>query len=313
MVDKKEVKRWTEYLGANEFEIPDEEVITNPAFLVAVAAKRCYNSFQPGLNPNVTKVRKDWTAYLDNIMSSGHGSVLEHAVYSFAFEGVSRVFTGEMNRHRVGVAISEASMRYIRFEPEMEEREVEVQGGPGINSTVKIKKMMPKMGTGIAWWMPLSIRPGKVSLVEDKPGEGVKLWGPGVLDAVSKNPELELKKRKTREIFEKHFETTEIAYMELLEIWKDELSPTSKFHQKKQLTSCFRRIVPMGVATGGVWTLNIRALRHVLTMRASPGAEEEIAHVFSRVAKLMIEQEPLLMGDFVQDEEGFWTPKYRKV
>ena len=70
-----------------------------------MAAKRCYMSFEAGLNPNVTRVRKDLTEYLDNVLKSGHGSVLEHATYTFAIENVSRVFTGELNRHRAGVGI----------------------------------------------------------------------------------------------------------------------------------------------------------------------------------------------------------------
>ena len=39
----------------------------------------------------------------------------------------------------------------------------------------------------------------------------------------------------------------------------------------------------------------------------------DILHVFSRVAKMMAEGEPMLFGDFYQDENGFWRPKYRKV
>src|SRR5580693_9415570 len=113
------VQKWLDYLGANEYEIPSEETTTDPALLIALAAKRCYMSFQPGLNPNVTKVRKDMVDYIDNILASGHGSVLEHSVYTFAIEGCSRVFTGEMNRHRAGWAISEGSMRFIRFDKDI--------------------------------------------------------------------------------------------------------------------------------------------------------------------------------------------------
>jgi hypothetical protein len=39
----------------------------------------CYRSWEPGLNPNVTKIRRDRKAYFDNILKSGHGSILEHA------------------------------------------------------------------------------------------------------------------------------------------------------------------------------------------------------------------------------------------
>ena len=96
-------------------------------------------------------------------------------------------------------------------------------------------------------------------------------------------------------------------------VWADELAPNSKFANKKQVTSMMRRIVGLGVATGGVWSGNIRALRHVFAMRASAHAEEEMIHVFSRLVKTMAEKEPLLFGDFTQDDNGYWRPKYLKV
>src|ERR1700687_5902785 len=113
-VDQVEVRRWLTHVGAPDFVVPVQ--VTEPALLIALAAKRCYMSFEPGLNPNVTRVRSDYVEYFDNILRSGHGSVLEHAVYTYAIEGVSRVFTAEMNRHRAGWAISEGSLRFIRFD-----------------------------------------------------------------------------------------------------------------------------------------------------------------------------------------------------
>jgi len=35
--------------------------------------------------------------------------------------------------------------------------------------------------------------------------------------------------------------------------------------------------------------------------------------VFSRVCAEMKKREPMLVGDFEQDEAGFWRPRYRKV
>ncbi|HTR88989.1 MAG TPA: FAD-dependent thymidylate synthase [Solirubrobacteraceae bacterium] len=60
--------------------------------LVEFAGRACYRSWEPGLNPNVTKVRTDQREYFANILRSAHGSVLEHASYSFALRNVSRVF-----------------------------------------------------------------------------------------------------------------------------------------------------------------------------------------------------------------------------
>lgn len=118
-VNPQEVEKWLLDLGATEFvdELQDGKYagISDPAFLVALAAKQCYMAFQPSLNPNLTKVRKDLVDYLDNILKQGHGSVLAHAWFTYAINGCSRVFTGENNRHGVGTAISARSMRYVRY------------------------------------------------------------------------------------------------------------------------------------------------------------------------------------------------------
>lgn len=88
---------------------------TDACTLVEIAGKVCYRSFQPGLNPNVTKVREDSSDYLRNILASGHGSVLEHANFTFIFTGVSRCLTHELVRHRAGCAYSQESLRYVRL------------------------------------------------------------------------------------------------------------------------------------------------------------------------------------------------------
>lgn len=262
-IDPEECVRWLHYIGADNFEYPGSS-ITDPAFLIALAAKRCYMSFEPGLNPNVSRVRSDYVEYFDNILKSGHGSVLEHAVYSYAIEGVSRVFTAEMNRHRAGWAISEGSLRFIRFDKD------------------------------IPYWLPNSVRGKK-------------------LDDPTWDHELEGKKFETEKVFYDVFEYVEKKYAELLRIW-DMDEGDKNFDYKKKVTSCLRRIVPLGVATGGVWTGNIRALRHVLALRTDPSAEEEIAHVFRMIGDDIYKREPMLFGDFVRpDNDGSYVPAYRKV
>ena len=83
--------------------------------LVEFGGRACYRSWEPGLNANVTKVRTDQREYFANILRSAHGSVLEHANYSFALRNVSRTFTHELVRHRAGSAFSQESLRYVRL------------------------------------------------------------------------------------------------------------------------------------------------------------------------------------------------------
>ncbi|MGH9395490.1 MAG: FAD-dependent thymidylate synthase [Terriglobia bacterium] len=70
-----------------------------------VAGRTCYMSFGKG--------RKSSREYLENILSSKHGSVLEHAVWSFLITGVSRALTHELVRHRAGFSFSQLSQRYV--------------------------------------------------------------------------------------------------------------------------------------------------------------------------------------------------------
>lgn len=83
--------------------------------LIEFCGRVCYRSWEPGLNRNVTRVRHDQREYLENLLRSLHGSVLEHANYTFAFRNVSRVFTHELVRHRAGSAFSQESLRYVRL------------------------------------------------------------------------------------------------------------------------------------------------------------------------------------------------------
>jgi thymidylate synthase (FAD) len=96
--------------------LAEDDGALNPGETLAeFAGRACYRSWEPGLNPNVTRVRTDAREYLGNVLASGHGSVLEHASYTFAFRDVSRVFTHELVRHRAGSAFSQESLRYVRL------------------------------------------------------------------------------------------------------------------------------------------------------------------------------------------------------
>jgi len=89
---------------------------TDAERLCEVYGRLCYRSFEPGLNPNVTRVRKGNANYLGHVLEVGHGSVIEHAVLNFIFVDVSRVFTHELVRHRAGTAISQESLRFVRLD-----------------------------------------------------------------------------------------------------------------------------------------------------------------------------------------------------
>lgn len=85
--------------------------------LAEFAGRLCYLSFgeDAGLEGGHKTIpgRTTNEAYLGNILDVKHGSVLEHAVWTLLFEGVSRSLTHELIRHRAGFGFSQLSQRYV--------------------------------------------------------------------------------------------------------------------------------------------------------------------------------------------------------
>jgi thymidylate synthase (FAD) len=227
-----------------EMRTMDGELPRASEMLIEFAGRVCYRSSEPGLNPNVTRIRTEQDQYFENLLKSFHGSVLEHANYSFVFRGVSRVFTHELVRHRAGSAFSQESLRYVRL-------------------------------TDIGFRVPPALEP-----IRDQ-----------VLSLVERLEEFQLTAAE--------------------ELGLDEEG--LPFSVKKEVTSALRRLAPIGLSTDIVWTANVRTLRHVIEMRTARGAEEELRMVFDEVGKLMRAEAPNLFQDFTRQDDGSWTPTYRKV
>src|SRR6201985_230975 len=102
-------ERWLERLDRDQLGHAAQD-------LAEFAGKMCYRSWEPGLNPNVRKVRDDQYAYLQNILKQQHGSVLEHASFSSVLHHVSRVFTQETTGHRRGPPISGETFLTVRLD-----------------------------------------------------------------------------------------------------------------------------------------------------------------------------------------------------
>jgi thymidylate synthase (FAD) len=105
-------KAYLKHVGAPDWSTNTENSIE---VLPEMYGRLCYRSWEPGLNPNVTRVRTGNEKYLAHILEVQHGSVIEHPVLNFIFADVSRVFTHELVRHRVGTAISQESLRFVRL------------------------------------------------------------------------------------------------------------------------------------------------------------------------------------------------------
>ena len=67
------------------------------------------------------------------------------------------------------------------------------------------------------------------------------------------------------------------------------------FNTKKKLTSAIRRIAPNGQSNEIGFSLNIRSLRHILSLRCSPHAEWEINLIYSQIYDIIKEKYPLML------------------
>ena len=85
----------------------------NPDELVAAAARICYRDVTAAdlLRREEESLSED---LLSHIWRSGHHSPFEHAVFTFAVDGLSRVASHQLVRHRMA-SFSQQSQRYVRM------------------------------------------------------------------------------------------------------------------------------------------------------------------------------------------------------
>lgn len=86
----------------------------SPEKVVAASAKLCYS--QVGVS-EISEELSDAQAgsFVEKLMNFGHYSPLEHVSFTFAVEGVSRVLTHQLVRHRIA-SYSQQSQRYVKLE-----------------------------------------------------------------------------------------------------------------------------------------------------------------------------------------------------
>ena len=92
---KEEGEEWHRTTGATEAEE-----------IVEVSGRVCYMSFGERQAPRSNG------DYILNLITQGHESVLEHVSWTFLLRGVSRAFTHQLVRHRIGFSFSQLSQQY---------------------------------------------------------------------------------------------------------------------------------------------------------------------------------------------------------
>lgn len=84
-----------------------------PVKVVAMAARLCYSPLDIE-NLRCSTLDED-RQLIEKVLALGHESVLEHASFSLGIEGVSRVLSHQLVRHRLA-SYSQQSQRYVSFD-----------------------------------------------------------------------------------------------------------------------------------------------------------------------------------------------------
>ena len=188
----------------------------DPERAVYIAARLCYSKhdIKDIERESLYKSPKD---LIERLKRSGHLSVFEHAVFTFSLEGVSRVMTHQLVRHRIA-SYSQRSQRYVDE-------------------------------IGFNYVVPPSVR---------------------------ENPEAE-------KIFREIMKKSEEAYRRLCSLGIDKEDA--------------RYLIPQGIETKIIVTMNARELLHFFTLRCCMRAQWEIRETAKRMLSLAKRVAPLIFKD----------------
>jgi thymidylate synthase (FAD) len=99
---------------------PDKEIVEKFYVpLIYTACRTCYSELDPdeifrrALDGEIDQAKMQ--KLISGVIESGHGSTIEHVVFSFGISGVSRTLSHQLVRHRAGVAFDQQSQRYVKF------------------------------------------------------------------------------------------------------------------------------------------------------------------------------------------------------
>lgn len=254
------------------------------------AGRVCYMSYakpRPGGN----------AAYLAHIKETGHGSVLEHGVWTLLFTGLSRSLSHELVRHRAGWAYSQLSQRYV------DESVAEYVGPPDLQTEIECARLVDLNAEGVEWaWAPISDQ--MVKQWADERGLTVdQFWaaaeaGKDWLDAIE---------------YAHDKYTTLSDYLAK----KAAARGLEKTDARKFARQAARSVLPNATETKLTVTVNARAARHFIEQRASGFADPEIRKLAYVMWQVLVADAPNLFADYVPralpDGTFELTTPYRKV
>ena len=97
-----------------------------------IAAKTCTSPSIPDIDEELAQ--RD-TRALEHALASGHESVIEHASFTFAVEGISRACSHQLVRHRMA-SYSQQSQRYVKMSGKVNESQFDFVTPESFTTTV---------------------------------------------------------------------------------------------------------------------------------------------------------------------------------
>ncbi len=99
---------------------PDRDIVERFYVpLIYTACRTCYSELEPdeifrrAVAGEIDPLKQQ--KLIQGVIESGHGSTIEHIVFTFGISGVSRTLSHQLVRHRAGVAFDQQSQRYVKF------------------------------------------------------------------------------------------------------------------------------------------------------------------------------------------------------
>src|SRR5438132_5934299 len=99
---------------------PDKDIVERFYVpLIYTACRTCYSELEPdeifrrAVAGEVDGAKQQ--KLIQGVIESGHGSTIEHIVFTFGISGVSRTLSHQLVRHRAGVAFDQQSQRYVKY------------------------------------------------------------------------------------------------------------------------------------------------------------------------------------------------------
>lgn len=243
--------------------------VSDGDYLPEFCGKLCYLSHG---NPNGRSNRE----YLRHILEVGHGSVLEHANYTFLLSGVSRSLTHELVRHRAGFGFSEVSQRYV------DSSGVAFVVPPQLTGEVAAARAY--LGAShpdadcldVAELLDAQDTVGPAPMTPEEAGVHAGItWLIAMTDALEQYGRM-------------------VEYL-AAKLAAADLSPTDR---RKAARQAARSVLPNATETKIVVTANARAWRHFIEQRCSRHADAEIRQLAVELWKVLRQEAPNTFGDY---------------